>query len=156
MERLVLNSLLLAAVLALAGCGNSGDGANADSDLPGGPGVEAVDIGVEAPTELAVPSGRGTDPPDTLDATLGSGGEFLGMTIASLGDPNNSGLWVRSPLVSERTQGHVHYSVSSRTVRVELIPSGGATGSGSQVSLAVMRLLDAPLEGLLELAVYRS
>jgi len=35
-----------------------------------------------------------------------------------------------------------------------LRPSGGEPGAGSQISLAAMRLLDAPLTGLLELSVF--
>ena len=59
-------------------------------------------------------------------------------------------------MVSERRAGRLFYAASGRSVQVQLIPSGGASGSGSSVSLAAMRLLDAPLEGLPELVVYAN
>jgi len=88
-------------------------------------------------------------PPDGSDGRIGT-------TIASLGDPAESGFWIKTPLVSEQTSGRVVYEVSGRSVQVQLIPSGGAVGSGSQVSLATMRLLDAPLTELPELVVYKN
>lgn len=76
----------------------------------------------------------------------------LGRTIASLGSPTDPGIWFKTPLVSEVTQGRIEYQGTS--VNVELRPSGGVAGSGSQVSLAAMRLLGAPLTGLPEVKVY--
>lgn len=84
-----------------------------------------------------------------------SGGERrLGTTIASLGSPGDPGIWFKTPLVSEVTQGRVVYQGNS--VNVELRPSGGAAGSGSQISLAAMRLIEAPLTGLPEVTVYAN
>lgn len=80
----------------------------------------------------------------------------LGVTIASLGSPTDPGIWVKTPLVTEVTQGRVEYPVNGKSVNVELRPSGGEPGSGSQVSLAAMRLLEAPLTGLPELIVYAN
>jgi hypothetical protein len=37
---------------------------------------------------------------------------------------------------------------------LELRPSGGVPGSGSQISLAAMRLLEIPLTALAEVVVY--
>ena len=78
----------------------------------------------------------------------------LGTTVASLGDPNEPGFWIKTPLVSEPAAGRLFYAPSGRSVQVQLLPSGGEPGSGSQVSLAALRLLDAPLAGLPELEVY--
>ena len=78
----------------------------------------------------------------------------LGTTIASLGSPADPGIWFKTPLVSEVTQGRVEYPVNGKSVNVELRPSGGEPGSGSQISLAAMRLLEAPLTGLPELVVF--
>ncbi|MDJ0626905.1 MAG: hypothetical protein QNJ44_01495 [Rhodobacter sp.] len=78
----------------------------------------------------------------------------LGTTIASLGDPNEPGFWIKTPLVDAPASGRLLYVTSGRSVQVQLIPSGTSAGSGSQVSLAAMRLLDAPLAGLPELEVY--
>ena len=78
----------------------------------------------------------------------------LGTTVASLGSPTSPGLWLETALVSEPTTGRVEYN--GQTVTVELRPSGGEPGSGSQISLEAMRALGAPLTGLPELIVYGS
>ena len=80
----------------------------------------------------------------------------LGSTVASLGDPSKEGFWVKTSLVSAPTSGRVVYVTSGRSVQVELIPLDGPAGGGSQISMAAMRLLDAPLTGLPELVVYGS
>jgi len=90
-----------------------------------------------------------------VDAPAANDGR-IGTTVASLGDPGETGFWIKTPLVSEQTSGRVVYVRSGRSVQVQLIPSGGANGSGSQVSLAAMRLLDAPLTELPELVVYKN
>ena len=102
--------------------------------------------------DSAMPGERSAalEPPATAAADDGR----LGTTIASLGDPAEAGFWIRTPLVTEPAPGRVVYPISGRSVQVQLIPSGGVAGSGSQVSLAAMRLLDAPLTELPELVVY--
>ena len=75
----------------------------------------------------------------------------LGTTVASLGT-TEPGLWLETPLVTAPTQGRVEYN--GQTVSVQLRPSGGEPGSGSQISLEAMRALGAPLTGLPELTVY--
>jgi hypothetical protein len=77
----------------------------------------------------------------------------LGTTIASLGPPADPGIWLKTPLVTTLTPGRVEYQGNS--VNVELRPSGGAAGSGSQISLAAMRLIEAPLTGLPEVTVFK-
>ena len=81
------------------------------------------------------------------------GEQNLGSTIASLGSPTEPGIWLRTGLVSELVQGRVVYQ--GKSVNVELRPSGGPATAGSQISLAAMRLLGAPLTGLPQLTVYR-
>lgn len=76
----------------------------------------------------------------------------LGNTIASLGPPAEPGIWLKTPLVSSTTAGRIVYEGS--TINIELRPSGGAVGSGSQISLAAMRLINAPLTSLPELTVF--
>lgn len=84
-----------------------------------------------------------------------TGGERrLGTTIASLGSPTDPGIWFKTPLVGAVTQGRIEYQ--GKSVNVELRPSGGAAGSGSQISLAAMRLIEAPLTGLPEVTVYAN
>ena len=79
------------------------------------------------------------------------GARVLGTTIASLGSPAEPGLWLKTPLVASLKAGQAEYQ--GRTITLELRPSGGATGSGSQISLAAMRLIGAPLTSLPELTV---
>jgi hypothetical protein len=78
-------------------------------------------------------------------------GQTLGTTLATLGSPTEPGIWLKTPLVTVPRPGQVTYE--GRTINVELRPSGGKAGSGSQISLAAMRLLEAPLTGILELQV---
>ncbi|EBA10650.1 hypothetical protein RCCS2_02620 [Roseobacter sp. CCS2] len=78
----------------------------------------------------------------------------LGTTIAALGPPAEPGIWLKTPLVTELTLGRVSYQ--GKTINIELRPSGGAAGSGSQISLAAMRLIEAPLTSLPELTVFAA
>lgn len=82
------------------------------------------------------------------------GGRRLGTTIANLGSPADPGIWMKTPLVNAVTIGRVKYNGMS--ANLELRPSGGAIGSGSQISLAAMRLIEAPLTALLEVSVYAN
>ena len=79
--------------------------------------------------------------------------EELGVTIASLGPPTEPGIWLKTPLVTELTPGRITFN--DKSINVELRPSGGSAGSGSQISLAAMRLIEAPLTGLPEITVFR-
>jgi hypothetical protein len=76
----------------------------------------------------------------------------LGTTIATLGPPAQPGIWLETPLVTALTPGRIDYQ--GKSINIELRPSGGAAGSGSQISLAAMRLIEAPLTGLPELTVF--
>lgn len=91
---------------------------------------------------------------DRAAATASEGGDILGDTTATLGDPTLPGFWLETPLVTEVAQGRVSYQ--GRWIAVELRPSGGAAGSGSRLSLAAMRLLNAPLTDIIELRVSRD
>ena len=94
---------------------------------------------------------------DRAEATAApepAGETRLGTIIATLGSPADPGIWLKTPLVTELVAGRVEYQ--GKSVNLELRPSGGEAGSGSQISLPAMRLLDAPLTGLLELTVYKD
>lgn len=78
----------------------------------------------------------------------------LGKTIASLGPPAEPGIWLKTPLVTSLAAGRAEYQ--GKTINVELRPSGGAAGSGSQMSLAAMRLIGAPLTALPEITVFAA
>ncbi len=78
--------------------------------------------------------------------------QALGTTVASLGPPAEPGIWLKTPLVTELVEGRIEYQ--GKSINVELRPSGGAASAGSQISLAAMRLIEAPLTGLPEIAVF--
>ena len=84
-------------------------------------------------------------------AVPSSGGRQLGTTIASLGDPSMPGFWMMTALVKEETPGRIEFPNKGTTAEVTLIP---AEGGSARVSLAALRLLDAPLADLSELAVF--
>ena len=75
---------------------------------------------------------------------------LLGRDIASLGDATEPGLWVKTPLVSAVSQGRVAWPDKGTTVLVELRP--GSTGT--QISLAALRLLEASLTDLPTVEIY--
>lgn len=173
------NVLISAMVLGLGGCAGQGPGfldglrgmrgydrtparttrpATPPNPVPGEPPIETATL---APPENArTVEEFDTTTPEARAAAVApapdAGDGRLGTTIASLGDPGEAGFWIKTPLVSVPASGRIVYVTSGRSVQVRLIPSGGAAGSGSQVSLAAMRLLDAPLTGLPELVVYQN
>ena len=77
----------------------------------------------------------------------------LGETVAALGDPTLSGLWLETPLVEMPQDGRI-VDVAGNAVNVRLIPTGGAPGSGSRISLAAMRVLGTDLTALVALQVF--
>ncbi len=87
-----------------------------------------------------------------LAAPEPAGEQNLGTAIGTLGNPAEPGIWVETALVSELKPGRITWEGNS--VNVELRPSGGAAGSGAEISLAAMRLLEAPLAGLHEISVF--
>lgn len=116
----------------------------------------------EIPEELAAPpppaNARTVDQFDTTTeeqrvaaATPSAGGTLLGTTIASLGDPSRAGFWIETPLADAQGQGRLVYPVNGKSVEVALIPTEGGS---SRVSLAALRLLEAPLTDLPVLEVY--
>ena len=93
----------------------------------------------------AEPDSAAPDP--AAPAPVAQGG-VLGTTVASLGDPVEPGLWLKTPLVREEMPGRVRLSGQSAEVSVRLIPLDGATTAGSQISLRAMQELGVPLSDL--------
>ncbi|QFT92659.1 hypothetical protein FIU86_07380 [Roseovarius sp. THAF9] len=89
-------------------------------------------------------------------AQSGGGDRDLGTTVASLGAAADSGIWMKTPLVDSPGKGRVEYPAKGTTVAVDLIPLDAEPGSGSQLSLAAMRLLEADLTGLPEVRVFAT
>ena len=142
--------ILILPALALSGCstpsfqGNSGPDATEVQVAPAPP-----------PSAVTVEQFDTTTKEDRAAAVADfppGGAQPLGKTIASLGSPQEPGIWLKTPLVRDVTPGRVNYQ--GNRINVELRPSGGEPGSGSQISLAAMRLIEAPLTSLPELTVF--
>lgn len=83
-----------------------------------------------------------------------AGGQRLGSTVASLGDPSQAGFWMKTPLVQSETDGRVINPVNGRSANLRLIPLGGPASAGSQVSLPALQMLGVSLTDLPTLDVY--
>ncbi len=149
--------------VVLTGCGMMPDGLFGNRDRPE-PLVEATPEDVP---EGAIPENARTveefdttsagDRAAALEGADASGAERnLGLTIASLGDVTEPGIWLKTPLVSEPGKGRVEFVQAGTAVAVDLIPLEGEAGAGSRISLAAMRLLEADLTSLPELRVFQS
>lgn len=166
--------------VSLAGCANMSffkSGSSSRSQAPMG---QAVDDQIRPQTRpdvlgtslTAVPAripAASSQTPEQYDTTTAAervaaaaapedaGGEKrLGETVASLGDPTKPGFWLETPLVSKPSQGRVHYAGAGKSAQVELIPIEGPATAGSRISLAAMRLIDAPLTDLPTLQVFSN
>jgi hypothetical protein len=146
MKRLVFLPLMLAACAELSGARTE-------------PVPDPTHIAVEGPAPPPADARSVEDFDTTTEeqrlaaAAPSSGGQLLGMTVASLGDPSRPGFWIETELVTAAGKGRLVYPVNGKTVEVDLLPS--ATGS-SRVSLAAFRLLEAPLTDLPVLEVYAN
>ncbi|MEO9573949.1 MAG: hypothetical protein ABJ263_14625 [Tateyamaria sp.] len=78
----------------------------------------------------------------------------LGRTIASLGNPGEPGMWLKTPLVSAERSARVSNPATGQSVEVTLIPIEGPRTAGSRMSLAAMQALGAPLGDLVEVDVF--
>lgn len=91
-----------------------------------------------------------------IQTTTQEGGETaLGTTVATLGSPTEPGFWLKTPLVDSPAKGRVDYTATGKSVTVDLIPIDGPKTAGSRMSLAALRLIEAPLTGLPEITVFR-
>ncbi|MEM7718725.1 MAG: hypothetical protein AAF222_05935 [Pseudomonadota bacterium] len=146
-----MQKLVLPLFLTVAACGPL---PHLQTPFPQGPTIDAT-TGVQVPAEDA----RTVEEFDTTtqqqrDAATATsnGGENLGTTVASLGDATSPGFWLETPLVTSPRIGRVRNPATGRTVQVDLrpLPSGGS----SRISLAALRLLEAPLTELVTLEVF--
>ncbi len=146
----------------LAGCGTMPAGlfGNRDAPPPQDAPVEEVDpdaVPEDARTVEEFDTTSAGDRAAALEGASASGAEAnLGVTIASLGDVSQTGIWLKTPLVKTQSKGRVVVVQTGRAVAVDLLPLEGAPGAGSRISLAAMRLLDVDLTSLTEMRVYRS
>ena len=161
---------LLALGVGLAGCGTQPFAPQAPES---GPAEAATTTEQAALRPRARPAGLGRKPPEgartaeALDTTTAAerakaaaapaepaGERRLGETIASLGDVTRQGFWLETPLVSAPSQGRVLFPATGKSAQVELIPIEGPATAGSRISLAAMRLIEAPLTDLPSLEVF--
>lgn len=152
--------MMILPVLALAGCTTPSfqglfDAAPAPTVAAPAPTLDPTPPPPPSVTAVTVEQFDTTTAEDRAAAvatTAPAGDRTLGTTIASLGSPTEPGIWLKTPLVTELSLGRVAYQ--GKTINIELRPSGGAAGSGSQISLAAMRLIEAPLTALPEVTVF--
>lgn len=127
----------------LAACGGLPFLRSADTPPPGPP-----DVVQEDPAETA-------DLP--ADETGGKPADQVGAgpqrTVASLGDPAQSGLWLKTPLVTSQRPGKIKVVASGAMADVTLIPLAGDAGAGSRLSLQAMQALGVSPADLVELEV---
>jgi hypothetical protein len=121
--------------------------------------AEAAPVPAVAASPLPRPAGRTAAALDTTTeaeraAALAApqGGERqLGRAVASLGAPGEPGIWVKTPLVSAPVPGRIDWQ--GQSLSLELRPADDGSGT-TQISLAALRLLGAPLTGLPEITIY--
>ena len=116
-----------------------------------------------APTTspLPAPSGRTAEALDTTSAAERAAAldvapaaeRELGTAIASLGSPSEAGIWLKTPLVTSVSEGRLVWTETGKSITVNLRPAEGNSGT-TQISLAALRLLEAPLSALPELTIY--
>jgi len=147
MTQTVRALLALALVASLAGCGGGFrplgflNRDRGGSDVP--PPAVAVDDEAEEVEGVNDPEETTADAPVT---------GVLGTTVATLGDPTRPGMWLETPLVSAERPG-VLAAENGNSAEVILMPSGGAAGSGSRISIMAMQALGVGLTDLPMLTV---
>lgn len=156
MKSMMCRSLVLAGLIGLGGCGGLA------VQTPGPDTVRPV----ARPGDDVIPPADATSVEDfdtttqeqrVEAATAVSGAEHeVGRTIAALGNAATPGFWLETPMVSEAVMGRVVYGKTGKSAAVQLIPIDGPATAGSRISLAALRVLGAPLAGLVELVVYAN
>ncbi|MEM6727408.1 MAG: hypothetical protein AAF618_02800 [Pseudomonadota bacterium] len=76
-----------------------------------------------------------------------------GRTLATLGNANETGQWLKTPLVSTQGPGRITSEVTGRTIDVLLIPLDGPVTGGSRISVAAMLGLGLELTSVAALTV---
>lgn len=182
MTKLFLRVTALLTILALAACAPKQDTANSGvppvmrtitdpatgqpviagpvltGTAPRTPGKSssASTIGVSAAQTVTQLDRSSTTERATAAAAPSSGEIRLGTTVASLGDPSQSGFWVKTPLVRAEGSGRVVNPATGKSAKVRLIPLGGPASGGSQVSLPALQMLGVSLTDLPTLEVYQG
>lgn len=155
-------------ILSLASCAaiteRLGLGTNRGGSVTGAPATEAEELPTLDIATAAPPPAAGARTAEQLDTTTpeqraaaaapAAGGRSLGTTVASLGDPTQPGLWIKTPLVETETPGRVVNPATGQSSTVTLLPLEGEATAGSQMSLPALRLIGASLTDLTEVEVF--
>lgn len=149
MRYVALTSLIL-----MAACADIRDGTNPlfGVSKPAEAAEEEVVPETEAEETVEEAVAEDVTPPDQFDP----GWTGARQTIAGLGDPSVSGLWMETPLVRYERSGRIVVRKTGSAAFVTLIPIAGDPGAGSRLSLGAMRALLAPIDQLVELDVYAN
>lgn len=78
----------------------------------------------------------------------------LGVTVALLGETDQGGFWLKTPLVRNVVLGRIVYLKTGQSANVTLIPMVAASGDTSQISGAAMRVLAIELSDSPEFRVF--
>ena len=169
MTRIVLPGAV-ALVFALGGCAQLSSLTNRDK-APAPATVTEAEVQApivdapETPDEVAAvvtapPPAAGANTAAKLDTvtaeqkaaakTVTEGGAKLGQVTASLGDPTEGGLWVKTGLVKSVQSGRIENPANGESGLVELRPGDG----GTTMSLSTMRLLNIPLTDIPTVVLY--
>ena len=153
----------------LTGAGQAPEGEVSGESRVGGittdvtvrPRARPVDLVNRVADAFAPEGARTAEAFDTISAeeraaaTAGNAqGPELGSTVASLGYPAETGLWIKTPLVTREGPGRVRYPANGKSVAVTLIPLDGPKTAGSRLSLSAMQALGAPLTDLPTVEVF--
>lgn len=141
------------AVLVLAGCAT----ATKTPETPPPDGLPGGDVAPPADATSVEDFDTTTQAQRVEAATAIDADEHVvGVTVASLGNAATPGFWLETPLVNEAVMGRVVFDGTGKSAAVRLIPIEGPPTAGSRISLAALRLLGAPLTGLIELRVFAN
>lgn len=167
-----MRASILILPLVLMGCAEGGLFAGVgQAPEPAAP--EPVPVERPEATPVVAPSGNTVvAPPRAVTSTVGaldtlseaekaearneaenSAGRALGEVTVSLGNPADTGLWVKTALVSEEVPGTVT-TASGESVAVALRPLDGS--GGAQISLSALQALGLSLAGLHTVTLARS
>lgn len=150
MTQIIRALLALALVASLAGCGGGFrplSFLNRDRDASA---VPPPSVATEGEAEQAEEEGEDSAEAEEAEQPPVTGP--LGTTVASLGDPTRPGMWLETSLVTAETAGRLE-AENGASVEVTLLPSGGAPGSGSRISILAMQALGLGLTDLPTLTV---
>ncbi|MFS4582692.1 hypothetical protein [Phaeobacter sp. C3_T13_0] len=147
--------LILSSVVLLGACGQL----QWNSSVLGGGRPSSTVVDPVSDTESTVPLAPGVEQSplgaaDGQTASVGATLRYTGRasTVASLGDPSQSGLWMETPLVNSSQLARVR-SPKGTEVTVTLRPISGDNSAGSRLSIDAMRALGLPLTELVEVQV---